>query len=190
MSSVRRALACLGIAAVAVTGCSGGGSSSVDPRTLVGQAKATLDATPGLHFTLTSEHTPTKGTVLVGGTGAVGRPSGFTGTLKVQRSGLLLSVEVVSLNGQVLVKSPFTNKLEPTDPHEYGFSDPGKLLDPNTGISRLLAELTSVTSGGRDRFNGEKLTEVNVTLPGTAVANILTSADKTQPVTGKLGIDP
>jgi lipoprotein LprG len=154
----------------------------------VSQAKGALDATSGLHFTLSSQGTPSKGTVLVGGTGEVARPNGFKGTLKVQQSGFLVSVDVISLNGRVLLRPPLSTKYAETDPHEYGFSDPGKLLDPQSGISRLLAELTSVKSAGHDRFNGEKLTEVDVTVPGTAVADVLTSADKTQPVHGKLGI--
>ena len=105
MPSVRRMLACLCATAatvVAVPACSGGGSKQADPHTLIDQAKVTLDATPGLHFTLSSEHTPTKGTVLVGGKGDVARPSGFQGTLQVARSGLLLNVDVVSSDGEYL----------------------------------------------------------------------------------------
>ncbi|MFL6237868.1 MAG: LppX_LprAFG lipoprotein [Actinomycetes bacterium] len=186
---VRRLLGSLMFAVLAV-GCSGG-SASVSPETLVSQAKATLDSTPGLHFALTSSGAPKKtGTTLVGGDGVVARPNGFQGHLQVEQSGLLAAVDVISLNGMVLIKPPFAAHYAVADPHKYGFSDPGKLLDPNTGISKLLTELTSVTPAGRDRFKGEKLTELAVSVPGTAVADVLTSADKPQPVTGKLGINP
>jgi hypothetical protein len=188
LAAVRRLLACL--FAVAVVASCSGGSSEVKPETLVNEAKTTLDATPGLHFTLSSENTPSHGTVLSGGEGDVARPSSFKGTLHVQRSGLQLSVDVVSINGKVLLRLPLTNKFVSADPHEYGFSDPGKLLDPDTGITDLLAQATDVKSAGRDRFNGEKLEEVAVTLPGSAVAQVLTTADKSQPVHGTLGINP
>jgi lipoprotein LprG len=189
--AVRRRLLCCLAAALTVAGCSDGGSTSVSPQTLVAQAKANLDSTSGLHFTLTSSGTPKAGKpVLIGGAGDLARPNGFRGTLRVQQSGVVVSLDVVSLNGRVLLRPPLTSKFAATDPHQYGFSDPGKLLDPTTGISRLLAELTSARSAGRDRLNGEKLDEVAVTLPGSAVADVLTSADRTQPVTGRLGIDP
>jgi hypothetical protein len=188
MTAVRRALACLSV--VILTACSGGGSSSASPQTLVSQAKATLDATSGVHFVLTSANAPISGTVLVGGTGDAGRdPTGFIGKLQVQRSGLLLSIDVLSSNGTVLIRPPLTTKFSPADPHAYGFSDPGKLLDPQTGISKLLAELSSVKAAGRDRFHGEKVTEVDVTLPGAAVKSVLTSADPAQPVRGRLSIN-
>jgi lipoprotein LprG len=189
MAAPRRVLVCLS-AALLAGACSSGGSSGTSPETLVSQAKATLDATNGLHFTLTSGGAPKKGTVLVGGSGDVARPSSFQGKLKVQTSGLLLSVDVISVDGKVWIRPPLTLKYSTADPHKYGFSDPGKLLDPQAGISSLLSTLTSVTSAGHDRFRGEKLEEVDVTLPGSAVADVLTSADKTQPVHGRLGINP
>jgi lipoprotein LprG len=189
MATLRRVL--VGVAVVALAGaCSSGGSSSASPQTLVSEAKATLDATPGLHFSLTSAGAPKSGLVLVGGNGDVARPDGFQGKLQVQQSGLLLSVDVISVGGVVWIRPPLTLKYSKADPHKYGFSDPGKLLDPQTGISSLLSSFTSVTSAGHDRFRGEKLDEVNVTLPGAVVANVLTSADKPQPVHGQLGINP
>ena len=100
-----------------------------------------------------------------------------------------MSIDVVSLAGQVLLRLPFTSAYTPGDPHKYGFSDPGKLLDPSTGISSLLNDLTSARSAGRDRYHGEALDEVAVTLPGAAVQQVLASADPAKAVTGKLGID-
>jgi lipoprotein LprG len=89
----------------------------------------------------------------------------------------------------VLLRLPLTATYTAADPHSYGFSDPGKLLDPNTGISQLLTDATAIRSAGRDRYHGEVLYEVAVTLPGIAVKRVLTSADPSKPVTGKLGID-
>ncbi|MDX6285279.1 MAG: lipoprotein LprG [Frankiales bacterium] len=172
--------------AIALTGC--GGGKKTDPQELIAQAKATLDTTAGLHFELTSSGTPKSGTVIVGGTGDVARPDGFKGSITVSRSGLQFSIEVVSVGGSVYIKPPLVSAYTKADPKQYGFSDPGKLLNPTTGISRLLAELTSVKSAGQDRFAGEVLDEVDVNLPGSAVEQVLTSADPSKPVVGKLGI--
>lgn len=198
MTAVRRRLgrsfACVVAATVAgtvVASCSSGSSTTVSARQLVRQAKVTLDATPGLHFSLTSDHTPSSGTVLVGGSGDVAKPSSFQGKLQVRTAGLQLSVNVISVDGEVWIKPPLTLSYTKTDPHKYGISDPGKLLDPQQGISSLLTQFSSIDAKTtRDRFRGEKLVEVSVVLPGTAVAQVLTSADKTQPVHGTLGINP
>jgi lipoprotein LprG len=175
------------VSVVVLAGCGGGGAKT-DPRALVAQSKVVLDATPGLHFDLSSAGAPKSGTVLVGGSGDVARPDGFIGSLKVSRSGLQFSVDVVSVGGTVYIKPPLVPVFTKADPKKYGFSDPGKLLDPQAGITSLLSVLTSAQSAGRDRFRGEVLDEVRVTLPGTAVQQVLTSADPSQPVTGTLGI--
>jgi lipoprotein LprG len=174
------------LALTVAVGCGGGKSSN--PQDLIATAKTTLDSTAGVHFDLTSTGAPQSGTVLVGGSGDVARPDGFTGTLKVSRSGLQFTIEVVSVGGTVYIKPPLVPVFAKADPKAYGFSDPGKLLDPSTGISQLLAELTSMKSAGQDRFHSEVLDEVAVTLPGSAVEQVLTSADPAKPVTGKLGI--
>jgi lipoprotein LprG len=77
-----------------------------------------------------------------------------------------------------------------TDPHKYGLSDPGALLNSTTGLDRFFTAATDVTSAGRQRFHGETLDYVNITLPGSVVKGVLTSKDPSKPVTGKLGIDP
>jgi lipoprotein LprG len=188
--AVRRTLAfLLPVTSALLVGCSGG-SSSTSPQTLLDQATSKLNATSGVRFALSSSNIPKTGLVLVGGNGEVARPNAFRGKLQVQRSGLLLSIDVVSVAGTVYIRLPLTSKYAKTDPHQYGFSDPGKLIDPTTGINRLLTQATDVRAGGRDRFNGEKLTEVKVTLPGETVADVLASADKTKPVQGTLGINP
>jgi lipoprotein LprG len=177
----------LALTLAVAAGCSGGGTAG-NPQDLIAKAKTTLDATPGVHFDLTSRGAPQSGTVLVGGNGDVARPDGFKGTLKISRGGLQFSVEVVSVGGTVYIKPPLVPIFAKADPKAYGFSDPGKLLDPTTGISRLLADLTTMKSAGQDRFHGEVIDEVAVTLPGSAVEQVLTSADPAKPVTGKLGI--
>ena len=41
------------------------------------------------------------------------------------------------------------------DPAQFGFGDPGALLDPDTGISQLLAQAESAKLGEEKRVGGE-----------------------------------
>jgi hypothetical protein len=180
----------LAVAAVvaALAGCGSQQQNQPDARAQLLQAKHTIDATPSLHFTLTSSGAQGTGTVIRSGEGDALRPDGFTGSLVVMQSGFTVRVGIVSLHGVFSVKLPFATQFVPTNPSAYGFGDPATLLDPDKGLSSLLVEATSAAMAGRDRLRGEELDEVDVTLPGDRVAALLTSADKSQPVTGRIGI--
>jgi len=107
----------------------------------------------------------------------------------VLQSGFGVTIHILSTGGRFMVELPFTTRYEATDPSKYGFGDPATLLDPDKGLSSLLVNTLSAASDGRDRFNGEELDEVAVSLPGDRVAALLTSADKSKPVKGRVGID-
>lgn len=177
--------------------CAGCGSSSQpasgpDARGLLRQGKAAVDAATALHFTIASKDAPTSGsgTFISSGSGDAQRPDAVTGSLQVVYSGLPLRLGVVSSGGTFYVKLPFSTGYVATDPTKYGFGDPGKLLDPQTGLSSLLTDATAATLDGRDRYNGAELDEVKVTLPGRPVAALLSSADPSQDVQGRVGLVP
>lgn len=180
-------LAAAALCGAALAAC--GGSPGVDPHTLLQQAKLTIDATPAVHFTLTSSGASGSGTIITGGEGDAHRPDQFRGTLSVTQSGFAVKVNILSVGGQFLVQLPFTASYQATDPSQYGFGNPATLLDPDKGLSSLLVHPLSASDAGRDRFNGEELDEVDVSLPGAQVAALLTSADKSQAVQGRIGID-
>ena len=170
---------------LAVAAC---GSPSADPSTLLAQTKAKLDAAPSLHFLLTSDGVRGTGPLITGGSGDARRPDGFSGRLSVMVSGFAVSIEVVSVGGVFYVKLPTDTQFAPTDPTAYGFGDPAMLLDPRRGLSSLLLKCRSSTLDSDDRYNGEQLHEVRCTLPGPAVASLLTSADRGQDVAATFGI--
>ena len=176
-------------AGAALAGC-GSSTPAVDPHALLRQAKQVIDATPALHFTLSSSGASGTGTLITGGAGDARRPDQFRGALQVMQSGFKVAVNIVSIGGRFLVQLPFSPQFEQTDPSKYGFGDPATLLDPDKGLSSLLVNTLSASIGDRDRLNGAELDEVNVTLPGDRVAALLTSADKSKPVQGRIGIDP
>jgi len=175
------------VAATAVASC--GSTPAADPHALLQQAKRTIDAAPSLHFVLTSTGASGTGTLITGGEGDALRPESFSGTLNVVRSGFSVRVHIVSTGGQFLVELPLTTHYEKATPSDYGFGDPAILLDPDKGLSSLLVNPLSEHTADRDRLNGEELDEVEVTLPGDRVAALLTSADKSRPVSGRIGID-
>lgn len=175
--------------------CGSGGSqpsSGADPHTLLTQAKAAVDAASAVHFTIASQNAPSSGsgTYITSGDGDAQRPDSVTGTLEVVVSGLPVKLGIVSTGGTFYVRLPFTTGYQATNPAAYGFGDPGKLLDPTAGLSSLLTDATSASLDGTDRLNGEELEEVKVTLPGKPVAALLTSADPSQAVQGRIGLVP
>jgi lipoprotein LprG len=182
---LRRAVVPL-LAAVVLAGtvsCSGGGSSGTSAPALLAHAKKTLDAADSAHFVLTSDGAPNTGTLLVGGTGDIERPSSFQGTLTVQTSGTTADLKVVSVGGTVYAQLPFLPTYSVIDPAQFGFGDPGALLDPDTGISQLLAKAENAKNGKEKRVDGEVVQEVTADLPGQLVADLLTSQDPSKTVT-------
>jgi hypothetical protein len=190
MSLGHRGVPLLALAVLAVpvlAGC-GGGSETESAGDLLVRAKGALDEAETLHFTLDSEGAPETGTELVGGAGDVARPASFTGTLKVLALGSTLDLDVVSIDGTVWAQLPFTSSFSEIDPAQFGFGDPGALLDPEAGISQLLGKATSATLGKERRVDGEVVREVTAELPGDLVEQILTSEDPSQPVQARFSI--
>jgi lipoprotein LprG len=188
----RRAVPLLALAVLAgpvLAGCSGGSSSPSAPH-LLSQAEQTLDKASSAHFVLSSQGAPTTGTVLVGGAGDIARPASFDGTLKVQALGSALDLKVVSINGTVWAQLPFAATFSTIDPAQFGFGDPGALLDPGTGISQLLGKATAAKLGDEKRVNGEVVREVTAEIPGALVEQILTSKDPSKPVQARFSIAP
>jgi lipoprotein LprG len=171
---------------VTVAGCSGGEGGSADAADLLTAARTSLDRTTALHFTLTSVDVPAGGTRLMGGEGVVARPKSFQGKLSVQLNDSKVSIDLVSTDGTVYAKLPFSNDFQVTDPASFGLSDPANLIDARTGISRMFGELTGVADKGEQRIGNDVVTELDGSLPGSLVDDLLTSADPAVPVKTQL----
>jgi hypothetical protein len=177
------------LAVPALTACSGDDATETESAAdLLAHAKHTLDETDSLHFVLDSEGAPETGTALVGGEGDIARPASFDGTLTVRAMGAMLDLAVVSVDGTVYAQLPFSNSFTVVDPAQFGFGDPGALIDPETGISQLLSAAESAELGEERRVDGEVVQEVTAELPGDLVEQILTSADPTRPVQARFSI--
>jgi hypothetical protein len=176
------------LAVPALTACGGGSSEPDSAADLLADAKQTLDETETLHFVLGSEGAPEVGTELVGGEGDIARPASFEGTLQVLAMGSTLDLAVVSVDGTVYAQLPFTSGYSVVDPAQFGFGDPGALIDPETGISQLLAEAENAELGEERRVEGDVVREVTADLPGELVEQILTSEDPSRSVQARFSI--
>jgi lipoprotein LprG len=182
----RRGLAAVAGLAALIAGCGYTGPSAT---TLLQRAKTAFDQTSSFHIQLTSTDTTGTGTELTAAEGDAVRPDGFTGTLTVEEAGFPLQIKVISTGGKFYVQLPFSDDFETASPSKYGFGDPGRLLDPNTGISTLLTSAQKPSIGSSVRLNGESLQQVDATLPGNLLASLLVDADPSQPVAAVFSID-
>jgi hypothetical protein len=155
---------------------------------LLERARTTLDEAQTAHFVLDSEGAPAAGTTLVGGEGDIARPASFSGTLRVSALGGSIEVDVVSVDGTVYAQLPFPRGFSVVDPAQFGVGDPGALLDPDTGISRLLSSAEDAQLGKEKRVDGEVVREVTATLPGDLVEQVLSSKDPAQAVQARMSI--
>jgi len=155
---------------------------------LLDRARTTLDDTDTAHFVLDSDGAPPTGTTLVGGEGDIERPASFAGTLSVTALGGTIDVDVVSVDGTVYARLPFAQGFSVVDPAQFGVGDPGALLDPDTGISQLLAGAQDAALGEERRVDGEVVREVTASIPGDLVEQVLTSQDPAQDVQALLSI--
>ncbi len=189
-----RALALAVLAAAALVGCSGDGDSAPpsatakDAATTLREARATLDATSSVHFTLTSGDVPQVTAALLGGDGVAARPDLFQGALDVRVAGAQAKVDVVSAGGTLYAKLPFTSGFSAVDPEQFGLTDPGTFMSPDKGLTRLLGEATGASFGEKSRAGADVVQEVRATIPGAVVAEVLTTTDPSQPVPAVFGV--
>jgi len=186
----RTALPIALIAATAtLAGCGGSSTPSESPTQAIAAAKKAFDATSGVHVGLTGKDLPSSG-ALVSADGTLTRAPAFDGKIGVKVLGATAQVPVISVDNKVYAKLPLTVSWQTIDPSQYGVPDPASLIDPDTGISRLLTAATGLKRHGSERGgqdNKEVLTTYTGTLPGSAVATIIPGASGSFAVTYTLG---
>jgi hypothetical protein len=173
----------------ALGGC-GSSSPARSVPTLLDHARRAVNATPAVHFVVTSRNLPTSGTVLQGGQGDLVRPGELRGTFQAAVEGLPIDIKVTEVGGKFYALLPFSSRYQVVDPTKFGFGDPAALLNPRTGVSGLLTGLRGAHASGQSRYRGELLDHVSGTVPGGAVTDFLPDVDQSQPVGLTFGIDP
>ncbi len=183
-----------GMAAVSLTGCSGGddpvtsnedfdddGDGEVSPEEVMAAAKAELDETSGVELTLSTDDEPDDGDYLASAEGTlIADPPSFEGEVDGRVMGVTASdIAVVSVDGDLYVEIPVLG-WDKLDPEDFCAPDPGTLLDPDTGVSPILTATEDLEAGeselGGDD-NDETLTPFTGTVPGDTVRNFLPCAE-------------
>jgi lipoprotein LprG len=153
-------------------------------------AGALLDSSSSVRFTVEGEGLPSSGTVVVGAEGVAVPPASFDGGVRIRAGALPVTVEIISIDGQLWAQLPMTDGYELIDAGELDFGDPGKLIDPDEGVSLLLRSGTEVTAGDQIRLDGDVYDQVHSVLPGDLVDAILALADPAAQVSATWAIDP
>jgi lipoprotein LprG len=168
----------LAVCLIALAGC----HSSSEPKTpekALAAAKKTLDATSGVSINLRTDKLPDGVDGVTDATGLGTHAPAFEGKLTAVVNHLTVTVPVVSVDGNVYLKLPFTTKFVSIDPSDYGAPDPAGLMDPTGGISSWLTAATGVKKTGQTRNGSTVLTSYTGTLPGKVVAAVIPSAKPT-----------
>ena len=172
----------IGIVGLSVSACSDDEpvSKGQSPEEVMELAKTTVDETSGLSITLSTSDLPDGVTGIVAAEGVGTHAPAFEGTITVRLLGNSVEVPVVAVDGKVHAILPLTSGYQSVDPGEYGAPDPAQLMSPDEGFSSLLPATTDLEEGGSVRGgedNKEVLTEYTGTVPSSAVANVIPSAE-------------
>jgi hypothetical protein len=180
-----------GGALMVVSGGCGSAASpppKLNPQTVLQQAKAKADASSSVHFVLTSSNVGSSGTNIVYGAGDLVRPDELQGSFSVTFKGLTLDVKVVSKGTVFEALLPFAKGYVKTNPASFGLTNPAQLMDPNTGLTSLLAHPQNPRVTSQERVAGELLDTVTFSVPGTSIP-VLPDANPSKPVTLIAAID-
>lgn len=165
---------------VPLAACSGDGGAGSDetPEEVLTAAKEALDETSGVTLSLIAERLPAGVDGVLEATGVATRAPAFDGDLTVVVNGLDVDVPVVSVDGKVYAKLPFTRAFAEVNPADYGAPDPAQLMDPDTGLSTWLTDATGVEEGDRVRDGEIVLSSYTGSLPGAVVDASIPAADE------------
>lgn len=158
--------------------CSDGGGTNGTPEEVLAAAKKTLDDTTGVTLALTTKELPDGVDGVLEAKGVGTHAPAFEGKLTVVVNGLDVDVPVVSVDGKVYARLPFTVSFAEVNPADYGAPDPAQLMDPDKGLSSWLTEATGVKAGDRVREGKTVLSAYSGTLPGPVVDASIPSADE------------
>lgn len=179
----------LAVSGLFLVSCGSSSRPAVSAPLLLQKAKKVADSASAVHFVLSSSNVPTTGTQLVGGHGDLERPASMDGTFEVATSGFTAGIKVVSVDGVFEVKLPFSSRFEKANPASFGLSNPAQLLDPASGLTRLLTLAQHPRLGPERRVGGELLDTVSYTVPGRDIP-VLPDANPALPVAMTVAIDP
>lgn len=162
------------LAALALAGCSTGGSAAPDAASLLRQSASAMASVrslaadvkfgPGIvyqGFTLASAQTQ------------IALPSTSDTTLKVRQQDFLVDVRVVTVNGQVFVKVPFGQFQQLTPRQSAEVPNLALLFDAQKGLPALLASGRDARYLGTEKVGSTDCDQVSATYTAAQVAALI-----------------
>jgi lipoprotein LprG len=169
------------VAVLALAACTSDGGDpapETPPAQRLAAARAALEKSPAVAFTLESQGLPSKAIGVSGakGTGLFNPPS-FKGTLNATVAGVTGTVEIIAVEQDVYMKffTPGYNKI---DPKTYGAPNPAQLFNTSTGVTSLVDKTTGLAVGDRTRDGSAVLDTFTGKVPGDAVADLFVIGDR------------
>lgn len=171
------------VAAVLLTGCSGGDEpeAPADPKAALAAAKKVFDAAKFVGLTLSSEDVPEVANGVTGalGTGEISATEPkFKGSVTATINGVSGSADVITIGDDAYMKF-FTPGYNPTDLADLGAPNPSDFFDPSKGISQLLVDTVNPTAGEEVRDGAAVLQQYAGTLPGSRIKELFNLGDGT-----------
>jgi lipoprotein LprG len=169
------------VAAVLLTGCSGGEepAGTMNPKDDLAAAKKTFDEAKFVGLTLSSKDVPQTENGVTGavGTGEISATEPkFKGSVTATIKGVSGSAEVITIGDEAYMKF-FTPTYNPADLADLGAPNPSNFFHPDKGISSLLVETGSPAVGEKVRDGAAVLQQYTGTLPGASIKELLNLGD-------------
>lgn len=160
------------------------------PSEVLTTAKAELDEASSWRLSMSTTSVPESGDAVLAADGVGTHAPAWKGEVKVLFGGLNATVPVVAVDGKVFAKLPLTPSYAPIKVSDFNAPDPADFMDPDIGVSSLLADIDGLEKTGQRRSGSQVLTTYEGTLPGARVVTIIPSAARSGTYPVVVGINP
>jgi lipoprotein LprG len=180
-------LAALSVAAALVAGCGSNkpsGGPLPDAKTLVSQSAEVSKTVKSAHLALSVagkiQGLPLK--TLTGDLTTIPTTAG-KGNAKIMFGGNEIDADFVILEGEL-----YSNALNPSKWDDMGKAedlvhyDPSSILNPETGVANLLANLTDPKAEGRDTINGQATIRISGKVSAEAINKLASPLNASSPL--------
>jgi len=167
----RIAVVGLGAALLATAGCGGSGGKLPAGSDLLKQSSTAMSTVTSVSFALRTEGQP--GIPVKSADGKLLKSGDAQGSMQVSQLGLSVQLDFTLVGNTVYIKG-LTGGVQKLDKSAVTKQyDPSAILDPQRGVSALLAKATGAKTVGKQSVNGQDAYDVTATLPKDAAASLV-----------------